>query len=97
MLAEIPFLYDLIGALGAVVVLTAYGLLQLEIMKAESFLFSFLNLLSSVMILFSLMYAWNLGAAMTETAWLVISGYGLFKGFARFDLKKKEWGFLLVF
>jgi paired small multidrug resistance pump len=89
MFSQIPYLPDLIGALGAIIVLVAYALLQAEKIRADGYLYSSLNLISSLMILFSLFFSWNLGATLTEAAWLVISGYGIFKVFSKLRLKKE--------
>lgn len=89
MFRQVPYLPDLIGALGAMIVLFAYALLQAEKIRPDGYLYSSLNLISSFMILFSLFFSWNLGATLTESAWLFISGYGIFKVFSRLRLKKE--------
>lgn len=78
---------DFIGCLGALLVLVAYVLLQIGKMNAETFSYSFLNLIAAVMILISLMYAWNLPAALMEIAWIGISFFGIFKYFQRQRVK----------
>lgn len=71
------FIYNIIGILGDFSVLIAYSLLQFKKLKAESFLYSFLNLVGAIFLLFSLYYAWNLPAAIIEITWILISFYGL--------------------
>lgn len=71
------FLYNIIGILGDFFVLIAYFLLQFKKMKAESFAYSFMNLIGAAFILFSLFYSWNLPAVIIEGTWIFISFYGL--------------------
>lgn len=70
-------LANVIGLVGVVLILAAYLLLQTERMQAESPLYSVLNALGSGGILFSLIYDFNLSAALVEGMWMVISIYGL--------------------
>lgn len=66
-----------VGLVGVVLILTAYLLLQSERMQAENPWYSVLNALGSGGILFSLIYDFNLSAALVEGMWMVISIYGL--------------------
>jgi hypothetical protein len=75
----LEWLPDFIGCLGASVVLVAYVLLQSGKIKSEQLTYSFLNVLGAAMILYSLIYAWNLAAVGMELAWLVISVFGVLK------------------
>ena len=68
---------DLIGCLGALLVLIAYAFLQLGKLKSNGILFSFLNFIAAFMILISLFHSWNLAAVMMEIAWMLISAYGI--------------------
>jgi len=70
---------DVIGCLGAIIVLVAYGLLQTGKLKSRGALYSFLNFLSAVLIIISLFYSWNLAAFIMEVAWMVISAFGMIK------------------
>jgi hypothetical protein len=72
-------IYNTIGIFGDLLILIAYFLLQLRKLKAEDFLYSFLNLTGAILILFSLFFAWNFPAAIIESVWIVISCYGLFQ------------------
>ncbi len=69
---------DIIGLIGATIALIAYFLLQTKKMSSESILFSFLNAFSSLLILVSLVYSWNLAAFVMESAWMCTSLYGVF-------------------
>jgi hypothetical protein len=69
--------HDIFGIIGVVSVLSAYALLQIRRMSAHGFAFPLINLIGSVLILVSLIYQPNLSAILIETAWAVISIFGL--------------------
>lgn len=73
--------YDYIGILGASAILLAYFLLQVNKMSSEGLLYSLVNCVGALFILYSLFYAWNLTAVFIEIIWLGISIYGLVKWF----------------
>ncbi|HCU05236.1 MAG: hypothetical protein A2X77_01685 [Gammaproteobacteria bacterium GWE2_42_36] len=73
----IVVLYNTVGILGDFFVLAAYFLLQLRKLKAESVTYSLLNFIGALFILFSLCFAWNLPAVIVESAWALLSLYGL--------------------
>ena len=68
---------DWLGLAGVVLILAAYGLLQARMLAAEHPAFSACNALGAALILVSLAFDFNLPAAVIETAWLLISLYGL--------------------
>lgn len=70
---------DILGIAGVVLILTAYLALQLEKMDPKSVAYSFLNGAGAAFILVSLYFDFNLSAALIESAWLLISIFGLFK------------------
>ena len=70
---------DLIGCLGASIILIAYALLQNKRINADSFNYLILNFIGAVLILISLLYAWNLAAVAMEFAWMIISLVGILK------------------
>lgn len=70
---------DILGIVGVVLILTAYLALQLEKMDPKSVAYSFLNGAGAAFILVSLYFDFNLSAALIESAWLLISIFGLFK------------------
>jgi hypothetical protein len=80
-------LATLVGTLGVIIVLIAYMLLQIKKMNPYSFLYSFLNFLGSLMILYSLFYQWNFPAVLIEIVWGLISLYGMYR--ALYFKKKK--------
>ena|SRR5476649_1132556 len=81
---------DLIGSLGALIVLIAYFLLQSNKLRPTHLAYPILNLVSAVMILFSLAHAWNLAAVITEVAWVMISAFGVVKWLIAFTLKARK-------
>ena len=78
---------DLIGYLGVFMILLAYSLLQLQHINKDKYLYSWLNLIGSALILYSLYFNWNWPSVIIEIAWILISGYGLFR---IFKMKKNQ-------
>lgn len=70
---------NLIGIIGVLMVLTAYLLLQMGKISSNKPFYSLLNLLASCAVVYSLLYEWNLPAFLMELAWVIISGYGLYR------------------
>lgn len=77
---------DLIGMIGVVLTLVAYLLLQVSVLKIEDVAYSAINALGSVLILYSLLFHWNLSSFVIEAFWLGISLFGAI----RVLLKQKE-------
>lgn len=71
--------HDMVGILGATAILLAYFLLQANKMSAHGLLYSLVNLIGAVLILYSLGKAWNLTAVFIEIIWLGISLFGVWK------------------
>jgi hypothetical protein len=67
---------DLIGLIGVAAYLSAYGLLQLAILKVEDSRYALLNALGALLILYSLLFDFNLASFVTQTAWLVLTALG---------------------
>jgi len=57
---------QIIGIFGAIILTFAYFLLQLNHLKSDTKTYYFMNLIGSSMILYSLYYEWNIGAALIE-------------------------------
>ena len=72
-------IFDAIGILGVILILTTYLALQLERIAATNWRFSALNAVGAGCILISLYFEFNLSAALIEMAWLFISLFGIFK------------------
>ncbi len=73
------FAIDVVGIVGVAMVLATYFLLQSEKIDSKGFLYSFLNLLGALLIVYSLLYSWNLASFIIEFFWILISLYGLKK------------------
>ena len=70
-------IYDLLGVTGSLIIIAAYFATQQGWVDASDWRFPLANLIGAVLILFSLMVAWNLAAFVMEIFWLAISIYGL--------------------
>jgi hypothetical protein len=77
------YIYDTIGMIGVVIILSTYLLLQMERLKSETLLYSVLNMMGSSMILFSLFFEWNLASAIIEGAWVLVSLFGIVRYFVK--------------
>jgi len=71
---------DAVGLLGVVLILLAYFLLQAGHMRGESLAYQLMNAFGALLVLVSLLYAFNLSAFLMELAWLAVSIYGIFRG-----------------
>ncbi|MEN8148070.1 MAG: hypothetical protein ABFR02_10700 [Campylobacterota bacterium] len=78
---------DIIGTLGVAVIVITYFLLQVERMRSDDLLYSLLNIIGSVMILFSILKNWNFASFLIEIFWILISLIGVYKFVKR---RKKE-------
>ncbi len=67
---------DMVGLAGVAAYLSAYGLLQLGILKLEDLRYALLNVLGALLILYSLAFDFNLASFVTQTAWLVLTIIG---------------------
>ncbi len=70
---------NILGMVGVILMLAAYIFLQTNRLSSASMSYSLLNALGSFLVLVSLFFYWNLPAGVIETAWLIISLYGLAK------------------
>ncbi len=69
--------YDAVGLVGVTFILAAYLLLQLQRIEPKASLYSALNAMGAGLILVSLYFDFNLSAVFIESAWLLISLFGL--------------------
>lgn len=81
--------HNLIGLIGVGLTLIAYFLLVAHKISARSFFYPILNLVGSVMIIYSLFHAWNLASFVMECAWLGISVYGIYQVVKNRSIAKK--------
>lgn len=72
-------LFTLAGIAGTALFLVAYFANQQGWLMAEDWRYPLANLVAAILILVSLITAWNLPAAIIEIIWAAISVYGLIK------------------
>lgn len=81
MMIEFDLFADLVGIVGVVLTLLAYYLLNIGKISSMSMLYLFLNFFGSCMLLFSLIFHWNLPSVLIEVAWIAISLIGIYRFF----------------
>ncbi len=69
--------YDLLGLVGVAQVLSSYYLLQIRLLAGDSWRYLFLNLSGTIMVLTSLLFDWNLAGFLINSAWVLITAYGI--------------------
>jgi len=74
-------LADVVGTVGVLIIIITYLLLQLEKIKSTDLLYSILNVIGSLLIVYSLLFNWNFSSFLIEFFWILISLYGIFKYF----------------
>lgn len=74
---------DGVGIVGVIILVMAYFLLQSKRIASEGVLYSLMNLVGAIFILYSLILDWNTPAVIMESVWIVISMFALFKAFIR--------------
>jgi hypothetical protein len=72
-------LFDLVGFIGVVLIIVAYLLLQLEKLPSSSPRYSLMNAAGALLIIVSLIFAFNLSAFIVEAFWFLISLMGLWR------------------
>jgi hypothetical protein len=70
-------LHEIVGNVGVVAILVAYALLQLGRLDGRGWRYAALNAVGAALILYSLTHAFNQSAFLIESAWLVISLFGI--------------------
>lgn len=68
---------DMIGMAGVCLVLIAYCLLNINKMSSHTMPYQVMNLVGSILLLFSLFFHWNLASVVIEIAWISISLMGI--------------------
>lgn len=79
---------DIIGIIGVILVLIAYGLLNTNRIFALNLSYQLLNFFGALMILFSLYFSWNLASALVEFAWVIISLIGIYRAYTVYKYRK---------
>lgn len=74
-------LADAIGSIGALVVVAAYFATQMRMMNSDDLVFPVLNLVGSILIVFSLLQNFNLASMLIESFWILISMIGIVQFF----------------
>ena len=75
--------FDVVGLLGVALTIFAYLALQARRMKGDGFMFPLLNLIGAAAILCPLILGkFNLAPFVIESAWVLISVYGLYRASA---------------
>ena len=69
-------LSDVVGLVGVGAYLLAYALLQLGKLGIEDVRYALLNAVGALLILYSLIYSFNLPSFVTQTLWLVLTVIG---------------------
>ena len=72
-------LFDLAGFIGVLLIIIAYLLLQLNKLPSSSPRYSLLNAAGALLIMVSLIFAFNLSAFVVEAFWFLISLVGLWR------------------
>ncbi|MEO1109516.1 MAG: hypothetical protein AAFX90_16505 [Pseudomonadota bacterium] len=72
---------DAIGSFGALFVVAAYFATQMRYMNSEDLAFPVVNLLGSVLIVYSLLQNFNLASMLIEGFWIIISVIGIIQHF----------------
>ncbi len=72
--------YDWAGLLGVAIILLAYFLLQSSRLRGDALVYQLMNAIGALLVLVSLLYAFNLSAFLMELAWFIVSIYGIVRG-----------------
>lgn len=70
---------DAVGLIGVALVLLAYVLVAAARWSSRQPRYQILNLAGTTLVLYSLIYAWNLPAAILQVLWILFSAIGLWR------------------
>ena len=70
---------DIVGLIGVGMMLAAYALSASGRVRADAWPALTTNLIGAVMVLWSLLHAFNLSAFIMESAWAIVALFGLIK------------------
>lgn len=68
---------DAVGSLGALAVVAAYFATQMRILNSDDLAFPVVNLIGSILIVYSLLENFNLASMLIESFWILISLIGI--------------------
>ena len=71
--------FDLAGFVGVALIVIAYLLLQLGKLPSSAPAFSLLNAIGAFLVMFSLVFDFNLAAFLMEAFWFLISLFGFLR------------------
>ncbi len=74
---------NIVGFGGVLSTLSAYFMLNMNKLPSTSLVYLCLNCLGSTLLLFSLMFYWNLSSVIIETSWISISLMGIYRSVRR--------------
>ena len=69
--------YDLVGLGGTLAILVAFFLLQSRRLSGTGIVYQLLNLFGAAAVMVSLLGTFNLSVFLLESAWVVVSAYGI--------------------
>lgn len=75
--------YDWVGIAATLMILGGFLLLQLGRLSGTGLVYQLLNLFGAAGVLVSLWGKFNLAVFLLELAWMLISAYGILRGFTR--------------
>ena len=70
---------DIGGVIGVLMMLLAYAAAQLGRLKVDRLPALLMNLIGSLLVLWSLLHTFNLSAFLMESAWALVALFGLVK------------------
>ena len=82
--------HDIVGTVGALLVIGAYLLLQLQKIQPTDISYPVCNGVGACLILISLSIDFNMAAFLIQIAWVVISGVGIVKGLLSSSSRLKD-------
>lgn len=68
---------DAVGSFGALIVVIAYFATQVRMMNSDDLAFPIVNLIGSILIVYSLLENFNLASMLIESFWIAISVFGI--------------------
>jgi hypothetical protein len=86
---------DYVGMTGVMLTLTGYFLLNVNKLASTNIIYLLLNCIGSTLVLYSLMFHWNLSSVAIEGAWITISLIGLYRVWRRRHQPRKTDIYLL--
>jgi len=72
--------YDVVGFSGTLMILGAFAAQQMGKLRGDSPPYQLLNLFGAAGVLISLLGTFNISVFVLESAWVLVSGYGLWRG-----------------